>query len=556
MPISKGLRITGYFLLSFITILIIAGILMNVYFNKKIIENVKARISEITHNEYALSLDGLSINFFTNTITVENLIIGPSKKGIHKNAQYVFKAKTFKIIEFSLLSYLKNHDLLIEKIEFEEPQISIFQGVERLPVKNIDTLVIPFSLYKAFSKTLNSIAIGNIEIVNSQFNIYKNGTDTLSVFSTKDNSVSIKKFIINSETDQKHRLFFADKFEIVMNKFSYHLGNGLYTIYGKSLYASYVDSIVTVDSLQVVPNFSKKEFAEEAGRQISRVKIISSKVNFRKMDVKLFFEYNWLVINKVDLSGCAVDVYRDNRLPLQPIKRPSVQNMLRDLPFFVAIDSIEMKDGNVTYQETNSDQSTSGKLTLNKINALVTGVQNDTESYTDSSFIKAKINGVFLNKGLFKQNFTFPLKAKEELFYCSGSLSSISLITFNQLISPSKFLKIKSGQLDTAIFSFVAYENASNGTMKLLYHDLNIEAVKKNGEKIKLKDQVKIFVANELIIRNSNPDKNGVVRISKIHAEHNHYRYFPYYAMQSIISGIEPAIINENAAKLLNKKSN
>jgi hypothetical protein len=213
-----------------------------------------------------------------------------------------------------------------------------------------------------------------------------------------------------------------------------------------------------------------------------------------------------------------------------------------------------MKDADVVYQETNPDQTTTGKLTLNKINALILGVQNDTGSYTDSSFIKAKINGVFLNKGLFKQNITFPLKAREELFYCSGSLSSMPLISFNQLIPPSKFLKIKNGQLDSASFSFVAYENVSNGTMKIIYHDLDIEAVRKDGEKIKLKDKVKVFVVNELIIKNSNPDNSGVLRISKIHAEHNPYRYFPFYSMQSIISGIAPAIEGEKTAKLLNKK--
>lgn len=555
MPMSKGLRITGYFVLSFITILVIAGILMNVYFNKTIIENVKERISETTHNEYTLSLDGLTINFFANTITVKNLIIGPSKKGTNEKAQYVFKAKVFKIIDFSFLSYLRNHDLLIEKIEFEEPQISIFQGSERLPVKNVDTLVVPFSLYKAFSEKLNSISIGNIEIVNSQFNIYKNGTDTLSVFSTKDNSISIKKFIVNSETDQKHRLFFADKFEIVMNKFSYHLGDGLYTIYGKSLYASYLDSILIVDSLQVVPNFSKKEFADQAGRQISRVKIISSKVNFSKMDVKLFFEYNWLVINKVDLSGCAVDVYRDNTMLLQKIKRPSVQNMLKDLPFFVAIDTIEMKDGNIVYQEITPDEIISGKLILNKINAVITGIHNDTVSYTNSSSIKAKITSVLLNKGLFKQSFTFPLKATNELFYSSGTLSAMPLITFNTLIPSSKSLKIKEGQLDSASFSFTGYEDSSNGTMKIIYHDLNVESVNKDGE-IRFKEKVKTFVTNELIINDSNPGKDGVVRISKIHAEHNPYRYFPFYTMQSIFSGIAPAIVGEKTAKLLKKKSN
>lgn len=36
----------------------------------------------------------------------------------------------------------------------------------------------------------------------------------------------LKKISVNPETDIQNRLFFAKKFEIIMNKFSYHLGSG------------------------------------------------------------------------------------------------------------------------------------------------------------------------------------------------------------------------------------------------------------------------------------------------------------------------------------------
>ena len=554
---SKVLRITGYILLFFIIIFIIFGIWLNFYFNNKLIENIKERVTESTNNEYALSLDELTINLFTHTITVNNLIIAPSKKKeAHSKAEYVFKAKILRIIDFSIMSYLRGHDLSIGKVEFEEPQISIFQGFERLPKKMMNPSSTIFSIYTTFSKKLNSISVGQIDIMNSKFNIYKNGTDTLSVFSTNDNSISIKNFSVNSETDKQSRLFVAEKFEIVMNKFSYHLGNGLYTLYGKKLYASYIDSTLIVDSLQLIPNFSKKEFADEAGCQISRVKIISSKVNFQKMDVKLFFEYNWLVIHKVDLTGCAIDVYRDNTLPLKHIVRPSIQAILKNLPFFVAVDTIETKNGEVVYSELNPGEASPEKISLNKINAIITGVQNDTSSYSEKSNIKAKLNAYFLNQGKFNGTYIFPLNATKEFFYCSGSLSSMPMTSFNPMIRHRKHISIKSGQLDYVSFTFVAHENSSNGTMKLKYHDLKVEVMNKGGEKKGLKEKLKTFVANKLIVKDSNPGKDGVVRISTIHAKRNPYRFFLYYSMQSILSGVGPAIVDEKKAKWLQKKNN
>jgi len=552
----KFIRVSGYVLLFFILVFVISAITLNVYFNKKIVENAKEQISKATHNEYALSLDGLSINLFNNTITIKNLTIAPSKIETHSKAQYVFKAKVLRIIGFSILSYLKKHDLLIDRVEFEEPQIAIFQGYERLPKKNKDSPEKNFSLYTAFSKTLNSVSIGYIDIMNSRFNIYKNGTDSSSVFSTNNNSISIKNFTVNSETDKKNRLFFAEKFEVVMNTFSYNFGSGLYTLFGKRLYASYVDSTLIVDSLKLVPNFSKKEFADAAGHQISRVKIISSKVSFQKMDVKLFFEYNWLVIHKVDIAGCFIDVYRDNSLPLKHIVRPCIQAILKGLPFFVAVDSIEMKNGEAVYEDLNPDLISTGKISINKISAIITGVQNDTSSYSKKSSIKAKFDGYFMNKGKFIETFTFPLNTTNEFFYCSGSLTNMPMTAFNPMIQRTKHISIKSGQLDKASFSFVANENSSNGKMKFMYHDLKIEPMNKSEEKVGLIAKLKKFLLNKLIIKDSNPGKNGLVRVSKIHAEHNPYRFFPYYSIQSILSGIAPAIEGKKMVRRIQKKHN
>lgn len=542
MSTSKAVRVTGYFFLFFILFFIVSWIILNVHFNKKIIKSVKEQISESTHNEYELSLDRLTFNLLNKTITVKNFIIFPTKIGSNTKAQYVLKAKTLKIIDFSILAYFKEHDLLIDRVEFEEPQISIYQGVERLREAKIDTSMTEFSLYNSFSKKLNSISIKHIDIMNSRFNIYKNGIDSLSVFSTNDNSIAIKDFIVNKETDDQNKLFFADKFEIIMNEFSYHLGSGLYSIHGKSLYASYLDSTLVVDSLKLVPNFSKKEFADEAGQQISRAKINSSKVSCKKMDVKSFFETNSLVIGKVDIIGCAIDVYRDNTLPLKPIVRPSLQVMIKSLPFLVSVDSIEMKSANVTFEVLNPGVSSTGKITINKMNALITGVKNDTLSYSDNQSIRAVVNGYIFNQGRFREVYTFPLKATKELFYCSGSMTSMSMISFNPIIEQASQVSIKSGQLDSLSFSFVAHEYSSKGTMRFMYHDLEVELMNKEGEKHRLKEKVKTFLANKLVVKDSNPGKDGKVRISNIYAKRNPYRFFLFYSMQSVLSGVKPAI--------------
>ncbi len=555
MPRSRIVRIALYAVLLFTLFSVVIWIFLNSYFNKKIIAALKEQVSVASHGKYVLSLDKLSINPWTRSITISDLIVAPSKQELLSKAQYVFRAQELRVLSVDLLSYFNDKDLVIRAVEFDEPQISIFQGSDRFPRKKADSLLADFSLYELISEKLNSVSIGQIDIMNSHLNVFKNGTDTLSVFSSNDNSLAIKDFEVNSRTDKAEKLFSAKKFEIVLNNFSCQLGDGMYTLFGRRLHTSYTDSILTLDSLLLIPNFDKKEFAEEAGKQVSRINLMASKVVCDKMDVKLLFEYNWVVVKKLDLAGCVINVHRDNRQPLAPIVRASPQAMIKALPFFVSIDSVEMKDGTVIYQERNFDQVASERVVVNKMNGVITGVQNDSTIYTESSSIRAELSASFMGLGVFTGVFTFPLLSTEEHFSCDGTLSSMPMPALNVMIPRAKKLKFVSGQLDKASFSFVARDTFSSGTMKFLYHDLKVELMSKKEESPRLKEKIKTFLANELVIIDSNPNKEGRTRISPIYVEHNPYRYFIFYAMQSIVSGMTAAIQDEqNAKRLAGKK--
>ena len=130
------------------------------------------------------------------------------------------------------------------------------------------------------------------------------------------------------------------------------------------------------------------------------------------------------------------------------------------------------------------------------------------------------------------------------------------MASFNPIIEQAKHISIISGQLDNASFSFVAYENSSIGTMKFKYHDLKIKMSDKNVEKTGLKGKLKTFLVNELLVNDSNPGKDGILYESTIHAEHNPYRSFLYYSMQTTLSGIKPSIENKKTVAWLQKKNN
>lgn len=535
-----------------ILLIVVVGVrLLGVYLEGRILAALKDTVNSATKGEYSFSADELSIHFLERSVTFENLVLAPVAKNYSGKAQYVVKAGALRINGISIMPFLRTKDLQIHNITFEDPQISIFQGLKKLPVqkKEEDRT---FSLFQIIAPKLHSLSIEEINIFSSRFNVYRNREDTVSLLSAKENTISIRKLVVNEETDKAHRLFFAEKFDIVMNEFSYHLKEGLYTLFGKKLYASYTDSVITVDSFQLVPNYSKKDFAKAAERQISRVDAIFSKVGFSGIDVKLFLELNWLVAEKLTLEKSIINVYRDNNAPLAPIIRPSLQSVIRDLPFYISIDTVILKDGAAVVESIAEGASTPGTMSLDGINGTITGIQNDSTLFTDKSAVKASLDAIFLKTGKFHADYIFPINTRKELCYCSGTLSSLPMQMMNSLIVSAKGFAIKSGNLDSMRYSFVAKDNLSTGKMTLAYHNLTVEEVSSDG-KNSLKSKLRNLAANELILIRSNPGKDGVLRTVNIRAERNPYRYFPYLFMRSLTSGITASIEGEKKSNFLKR---
>lgn len=553
MIVSKAIRNTSIIILFFVILFITLTILCNFYFNKKIIEITKEEFYKSSDREYILSIDDLHINLFNQSITLTNLAITPSDPIAILKSKYVFKSKAIRLLDVSIMAYLKRKDFILDRIEIDNPQVSIFQSSERLQKKKVVVPENNLSKHTSLSKKLNSISIGHIDILNSKINFYKNGTNE-SAFSSTENNLSVENLYLNFKTTDKAKFFLVDKFEVVMNNFYYKLADSLYTVYGKSLRASYNDSNLIIDSLKVIPNYNIKEFAKVARFQTSRTEVITSKVNLIKIDYNLLFNETKLNIHKVELAGCKINVFRDNQYPLAQILRPSLQTMVKDLPFYIVVDSIEMKNGTLSFEGITPNSEAIGKIEVNNMNIIIEGIKNDTTMYTDNQSINAMVSGTILNQAKFSQTITFPLKTTKDFFYSSGRMTSMSLTSFNPIILPSKHISIMSGQLDSVSFSFVARENLSDGEMKFMYHDLNVEMIAENGQKNGLKQKFKTLLMNKYIVENSNPGKSGDLRISKIQTKNNPYRFFINYSMQSILSGIEPSIVGEKNAKRNNKK--
>lgn len=531
--------IVSWFTIGLISIFFTLLLLVNYYLNNNLDSYLKYKFTEATNFKYSITFDKSSVNLFSETISTNNVIIFSNNVNELLSNQISFKSKNLTISGFSLYKYLNEKNLSITKIEFNNPEIQLYIN-SNMKLKN--------ATQKPKDKTKNNLSrlsIHHISLLNLNTSIYYSSKDKKPFMESTKNYIIVKDLDINLKTNNKDSLLTLTDVDLTINNLQYLTKDSLYTVKGKSIHASFSKSNIIIDSLKLIPNYSKKEFANKVSFQRSRSEVLSSKININGIDYNKLIKTKCFCSKRIMINDLLLSVYRDNTKPKDIRKKLSLQSIIKNIPISFSLDTIELKNGRIDFENRQSLAFPTGKIFMDKIAIDIYHISNDSLKYIENEPIKANIVGDVFGKAKFTEHYTFPMKSIGESFTCSGSLSSIPLSSFNSLIAPSKYLFFKEGKIDEINFSFHANDNASNGYMIFKYHNLTINLLNKQHTKSGLKVLIGNFMLKTFKIHKSNPGTNGEIRKSKIYMKHNPYRYFLFYSMQSILSGIEPSMMKK-----------
>lgn len=534
-------RIVLYFASASIAVFICIQLSFTFYFNNSIKSELQEQVSIQSNGEYQLKIDKLNTNIFNQSVFLSGFFLNSVKEKNVNAAKYIASAREINLIDFKLWPFLFNKDLIVDRMELLSPSGYIIRSTEEYYTSTKDTSK-KFSLYNLLSGHLHSLTIKKIEIINSDIKVYDNAKDTLPSISSGDNSVEILNFIVNETAEKAGRLFLADQVDLEIRNFSYTAKDSLYSISIKKLVASYTDSVLTLDQIKVIPNFSKKEFASEAGKQTDRMKISIQSASYNKMNVKLFFERNWFIARQLKIDSLSISAYRDKNDSGTHERKKSLQQLIRSIPAYTSIDSIQLEHSIVTYEEVGIGSTKPGKISFDNLNASITGFTNDTSIFSRIVALKINASCNFMNKGKLTALYGFPLNTDKMVFDCSGKLTDMPLPAINPMLKPNTNVLIKDGVIDSMIFSFHANEIESRGSMKLIYRKLQIELLDKRNKKESTLKNLLSFLAHRLIIKEENPSPKEPVRITEINYPWDGYHFIFNYSWKSILSGIKPAI--------------
>ena len=541
MILKKILRGFIFLILSIVILIAVVQLSFTFYFNNKIKTELLSAITQQSKGEYDVQIGKLGTNLFTQSIYISEFALKPVISSNATEPKYFASASEINFVKFGVIAYLLHKELNIMGIEIVNPSGYIYRSTIRTK-KNDTAPEKQFSLYELIRNSIHSIKVSDIEISNADLRIYDDYRDTIPSMVSTDNKLKITNFRVDKTVAELKRIFLADEVKLIINKFSYTTPDSLYSFHVKQLMASYTDSTLVLDSINVVPNYSKRKFAHEAGKQTDRMSISAARLEFYKMDVKLFFERNWFIANELNIDSLSVSAYRDKNTARIPERAKSVQALLKSIPIYAAIDTINLKNTHIVYEEVAEGASSPGRIFFNQVNANISGFTSDSTLFSKYSKLVVSAKGLFMNAGNVKALYSFPLNTDQMVFDCSGSLTNMKMSAINAMLEPNANVSMKEGEIDSMIFSFHANDKFATGNMKFLYHNLKLEILNKKDKKTGAFEEVLTFLVHKLLIKENNPSPKENIRLTTINNPRNPDRFIFNYTWKSIFSGLKPAI--------------
>lgn len=435
------------------------------------------------------------------------------------------KVTSIRIQGINLFRLLFQKNIAIRKLSISE--IRIFGQLPTAEKKALPTLI-PFNV-RIGRIVLKKIDFGLVEPTQAKAYSLQSGVLSMYHFKIEKNDTLSVRLISRFD-------FKADGIQAVSK-------DSMYTYRLKGLDYRFQQGELLVKEFVIHPNFSKNRFAELHRFPADRINGRLTNIAAGGFSVEDFLKSNRLGSSGIEIDSLNLNIFRDNRKEKRHVEKPVFQEMLYNSPISINLDSIHVRNGDITYVELVPKANNDGTICFNQMHATLYNVTNDTIYKKKNASLVLKGTALLMGKGRFNVLLKAKLYDRLNTFTVKAVLINMPVSRLNPLLSNIVFIKATSGEIESMDFYFTANDLKAEGQMTLLYQSLKIAAINKKTDKTNaLKDRFMSMVMNSMV-KNSNPLPGKEVRVGKIEYERNPEKFLFNYCVKSIVSGIQTSIL-------------
>lgn len=536
-----------------IVIIVILAIIGGVYyylhqnklkdFEPDIKERLNKLVMDASNGLYHLEIEKLETDVVTSKIVLVNAHLRPDTLVYAQLEQAKIAPDDIFDITISQLSiddivpseFLINKAINLHRLFINQPVISVKHKKQPYNVPEDDSSK---TVFEKIKKDISKIQVDTIILNNIDF-IYNN-TSLHKVTRLSNVKLFFSDILLDSLSQfDKQRFLFAKNCLISIKDYTVNTSDSLYRFKIGEIEIQTKNQAMQLKKLQFMPRVPVQAFYKKIKHQQDRFEVTTEQISFNKVDWWAIIREESFLVRKVSMVNGTIKIFNDKS---QPVDTKSKMNkyphqLIMKLPFTLKLDTIALNNIDLSYTELNPKSGEKGTLYFDNIQAMITNITNDKEQINTDHFMKIRAKAVFMKKSPVTAGFIFDLaKYKNGNFNVTASLGALQAEALNPITVPLGMLKVNTVNIKSLNVTMKGDNYQGTGTVKMIYDDLNITALKSTGDTLKKRGLLS-FIANTFVIKKENPFKNKPIRVETVSYPRNTQKSFFNLVWKTIFTG-------------------
>jgi hypothetical protein len=491
-----------------------------------------AKIRQMVHDGsaglYQLDLDDIEVQVGTSVVELRNATLRVDSANLHRlDSLHLIPDNLYRIslhklhIEGLGLSELVNSRVIdLDKITVAGPQVSIYHNPKpynKAQRKQDDST----TLYQSLTKHASHIAVKNILVEQGTLRTYNAGHIAKNLLLTGIR-IAMKNILIDSSTQfDRSRFLFATNAILTTGRLERRTADSLYIFRTDKLTLDAAANQLTAQGIALVPRGSKSAFQHKLKYRSDRFDLSIPRMVMHGMNWRALLTDGSVTCSSADLYGGHLLDYVNDALPPRPQR--SKQNFPYQIVYRLAqplnIRQVNIHGMEIAYTEFYPPSGQEGTLEFRNVSATISNVINERQHIGSNMWCSVKARTRFMGSIPVRINFSFDMnRVQQGTFTAQIAGTSTSTTVINPVTEALALFTIKDGTLDSLHAKLEGDNNIATANVKLGYHNLHINPLKKKEDGEIKKKKFLGFIANALIIKNENPGKdfrNPIVSVER-----------------------------------------
>lgn len=491
----------GYVLVGLVLIYKIAD-----YFGTQKVESL---VKSSLKKSDSIAYKDFSVNFLLGNVTID-------KPEFYRDSLTI-NADKIELLDFSYYDYFKNNIISIDEIK-------LFKANASGKVTEKDTAK---SNKEKSNKNPKKIQIKNINLDDFTIDINQKNGFPLSL---EKGNLSMINLQLDSLTGKPKDFTFESITSKLSNFRMQYSGTQTFSV--KTL--SFENQNLEIDSLQILPEQTRRAYIYDRPFQQDLLTLTVDKIKLPNIKIKndsiFSFASNFMLIDKANLNVYADVVNQEKSDKIKPL----YSKMLRELPFDLHIDSVDIKSSRIQYEELTSNKRKPGVVFFDNISASIKNLSNRS-SKANPLLTKIAINSSFMKTSPLRIDWNFDVANTYDTFYLTGKLTNVPNESINSFMEPAIHVKV-DGEINKLLFSIIGNHHKSNGDFALNFDNFKINILNdENREKKVLSWLANLFVKDD--------SKNGLVEVEVEEVERSKNKSFWNFVWKNVEAALKKALL-------------